>query len=196
MDDEQLLNLLLRTTTLVRREERPRGGHHGEPVPPGPPHGPRNPYDRPGPPPGPGGMPGEMGYAPMGPGRDGRPDDGRPDDGRRGRGPHLAQGRVLTMLNVKEGQSQKDLAYLLGIRPQSLTATLAELEDEGMIERRKNPDDGRVINVFLTDAGRERAEQAMSSRKERAQGTFAALDDDDKDELARILTKLSDALED
>ena len=100
------------------------------------------------------------------------------------------------MLNVKEGQSQKDLAYLLGIRPQSLTATLAELEDEGMIERRKNPDDGRVINVFLTDAGRERAEQAMSSRKERAQGTFAALDDDDKDELARILTKLSDALED
>ena len=109
--------------------------------------------------------------------------------------PHLAQARVLSMLLMKEGQSQKDLAYLLGIRPQSLTETLAQLEEAGCIERRKNPNDGRVINVYLTEAGRKRAEEAVNNRKQRAEGAFSALDERDKEELARILTKLSDALE-
>ena len=100
------------------------------------------------------------------------------------------------MLAAKEGLSQKDLAYLLGIRPQSLTNTLGQLEQEGYIERRRNPDDRRMFNVYPTEAGRERAEQNATSRARHAQDTFASLDEHDKEELSRILEKLSESLED
>lgn len=189
-DDEELLNLLLRTTTLVRREQHHPGAPapDGRPMPPGGPHAPHP--DGPRGPQGPGGPDGMGG--PGGPYPDPREANAR-HHGHEGR---LAQGRVLAMLLVGEGQSQKELAYLLGIRPQSLTTTLAHLEEDGCIERRKNPDDGRVVNVFLTDAGRERAQQAVKRRKVRAEGAFAVLDESEKDELARILEKLSEALED
>lgn len=173
IDDEELMQLFSRTSMQVRRAQRTGEEAHGHRD-----HGPR---DRREPPPPPyderGGHPGPPPPPPSGQG-------------------HRAQGRVLALLDMSEGLSQKDIAYMLGIRPQSLTETLMQLEESGFIERRRNPDDGRISNVYLTQRGRERAKQAAMSRRLGAQGAFASLDEHDKEELARILRKLSDALED
>jgi DNA-binding MarR family transcriptional regulator len=96
---------------------------------------------------------------------------------------------------MREGLSQKDLAYLLGIRPQSLTEALAHLEETGLVERRHNERDARVINVFLTDAGRERAAKVAEDRKKSAADVFSVLDEDEKEQLGVILDKLTVGLE-
>lgn len=174
VSDEQLLHLLTRTSALVAR--RQRDAEHQRP--------PAEPY---------GMQAGGPGPRDFGPPPAGRPDAPPPEHRRDS--PHHAQNRVLATLNMQEGLSQKELAYVLGIRPQSLSETLVQLQQAGLIVRKKNKDDGRVINVYLTDAGRERAKAAAASRRKSAQGAFSTLSDKEKQQLAHILSKLADSLE-
>lgn len=111
-----------------------------------------------------------------------------------GSGRH-GQNRVLAVLMMQDGTSQKDLAYLLGIRPQSLSEALARLEESGMIERRHNENDRRVVNVYLTDAGRGRARKVAEDRKKSAADVFSVLTDEEKDQLSAMLGKVSAKLE-
>lgn len=111
-----------------------------------------------------------------------------------GSGRH-GQNRVLAVLMMQDGTSQKDLAYLLGIRPQSLSEALAKLEESDMIERRHNENDRRVVNVYLTDAGRDRARKVAEDRKKSAADVFSVLTDEEKDQLSAMLGKVSAKLE-
>lgn len=122
---------------------------------------------------------------------------GHKGPGKHHSGMHQRQGqaRALVMVNGHEGISQKDLAFGLGIRPQSLSEMLVKLEEDGMVERRKSEEDARVTNVYLTDAGRERAQGIETSRKERADAAFAALTDEEKEQLNYLLGKIDDELE-
>ena len=105
------------------------------------------------------------------------------------------QGRVLMMVHSNEGISQKELAFSLGIRPQSLSEMLVKLEEDGLVLRKKSEEDARVTNVFLTDAGRERAEAIEAGHKERADAVFAELTDEEKEQLNYLLGKISEGLE-
>lgn len=106
-----------------------------------------------------------------------------------GSGRH-GQNRVLAILMMQDGTSQKDLAYLLGIRPQSLSEALDKLEASQLVERRQNEEDKRVVNVFLTDAGRRRAEKVAEDRKKNAADVFSVLSDEEKEQFAAIMEKI------
>ena len=67
--------------------------------------------------------------------------------------PHRGQGRVMALLKMRPEISQKELAYLLDIRPQSLGELLAKLERNGYIERSASEEDRRGMNIRLTEAG-------------------------------------------
>ena len=110
-------------------------------------------------------------------------------------GKRRGQQRVIAMVAMKEGISQKDLAFLLGIRPQTLGELLRRLEERGLVERKKSETDGRVIEVYLTDEGRMRAEEIAERRKLAAADLFAVLTDEEKDQLASILDKLGTELD-
>ena len=103
--------------------------------------------------------------------------------------------RVISMVAMQEGISQKDLAYLLGIRPQTLGEMLQKLEGYGIVERKKSESDGRVTQVYLTDAGRTHAEEIAEMRKVVAADIFAVLTDDEKEQLSTILDKLDAELD-
>lgn len=111
-----------------------------------------------------------------------------------GSGRH-GQNRVLAVLMMQDGTSQKDLAYLLGIRPQSLSEALDKLEESKMVERRHNENDKRVVNVYLTEAGRSRAGKVAEDRKKNAADVFSVLSDEEKDQLASSLGKIAAKLE-
>jgi DNA-binding MarR family transcriptional regulator len=112
----------------------------------------------------------------------------RAHGGRRGPGPHdetRGQGRVLALLTLHSPIAQRDLAYLLGVRPQSMGELLAKLEGVGLVRRLPDPDDARARLVELTEAGRSAARElaarpgidplAPLSEDERA--TFLAMAD-------------------
>jgi MarR family transcriptional regulator, transcriptional regulator for hemolysin len=55
-----------------------------------------------------------------------------------------------------EGASQRELAQHMRIEPPTLTRHLDKLAQDGLVERRPDPDDRRVVRVVVTPAGYER----------------------------------------
>ena len=63
----------------------------------------------------------------------------------------------FALLNIdKDGTPSTALAPRLGMEPTSLTRTLKTMEDKGLILKRKNPRDGRGVNIYLTELGLEK----------------------------------------
>jgi MarR family transcriptional regulator for hemolysin len=65
-----------------------------------------------------------------------------------------AKWAVLARLDRFEGLKQAELAEMLDLQPISLTRLLDGLADNGLIERRPDPDDRRAKRLFLTPAAR------------------------------------------
>lgn len=67
----------------------------------------------------------------------------------------LAQFSVLNhLVRVGDGRAPVDIAQAFQVPKTSMTHSLAVLERAGLIEVRKNPQDGRSKLVYITDAGR------------------------------------------
>jgi DNA-binding MarR family transcriptional regulator len=64
------------------------------------------------------------------------------------------QGRVLALLKIQPEISTKNLAYLLGIRQQSLNELLNKMENGGYVERKPSEADKRIMIIHLTDKGK------------------------------------------
>ncbi|MFE4859088.1 MarR family winged helix-turn-helix transcriptional regulator [Streptomyces sp. NPDC056670] len=80
----------------------------------------------------------------------------------------LTPSQVSALALVEKGgaASASALAAIEGVRPQSMAATLAALDQQGLIQRSQDPQDGRRQLVTLTEAGRERAEGNRQARAE------------------------------
>ncbi|MFJ8622331.1 MarR family transcriptional regulator [Kitasatospora sp. NPDC093550] len=77
-----------------------------------------------------------------------------------------SQAAVLSRL-INDGlSSASELAVAERVRPQSMAATLAALEQRGLIERRPDPEDGRRQLISLTGAGVELIADSRRAREE------------------------------
>src|ERR1043166_5899802 len=65
-----------------------------------------------------------------------------------------AQWVVLVRLDRSEGLKQCELADILEVQPITLTRLLDRLAENGLIERRPDPEDRRVKRLYLTPAAR------------------------------------------
>jgi len=83
-----------------------------------------------------------------------------------------SQTSVLGAL-AKNDATAAALAAAERIRPQSMAATLAALEQQGLVERRPDPDDGRRQVVSLSTAGRARIDGDRAARQEWLAREFA-----------------------
>ncbi len=105
------------------------------------------------------------------------------------------QGKLLSILMENPGISQKTLAELLHVRPQTLGEQLVKLETSGLIERRTNDYDKRVINIFLTDSGAASAKELSEKSEETIAQIFADMQDDELDQLLTLVQKLNASIE-
>src|SRR6266849_1289721 len=65
-----------------------------------------------------------------------------------------AQWAVLARVERAEGLKQIELADTLDIQPITLTRLIDRLCDNGLLERRSDPDDRRAKRLFLTPTAR------------------------------------------
>jgi DNA-binding MarR family transcriptional regulator len=77
-----------------------------------------------------------------------------------------SQTSVLSRLGKDGASSASALAVAEHVRPQSMAATLAALEERALIQREPDPEDGRRQLVTLTETGRERVEGNRQAREE------------------------------
>ena len=69
--------------------------------------------------------------------------------------------RILLNLYRREGISQQELARKLLVGRSNMSMLLPQLEKRGLIERRGDGKDRRVLRLFLTEEGKDITEKAM-----------------------------------
>ena len=78
-------------------------------------------------------------------------------------GASMATGFALLSMDKDKGTPSTSLGPKMGMEATSLTRTLKSMEDKGLIIRKKNPDDGRGVLIYLTDFGREKRELSRNT---------------------------------
>ena len=73
---------------------------------------------------------------------------------------------IVARLDKGGPATTADLARAEAVKPQSMGATLALLEREGLVERRPHPTDGRQVLFALTAAGSEARRQRSVAKRE------------------------------
>ena len=90
--------------------------------------------------------------------------------------------RRLTALAVQEGVTQPAMTQLIG-----------RLQDAGLVRREADPADGRVVQVRLTDQGRETLARRRAVRAERLAAVLDQISPEDRAALSAALPAI-DAL--
>ena len=110
----------------------------------------------------------------------------------------LAESSALKRLDKGGPATSSDLAKQDRISPQSMGATLAALEQRGLIERHRDPGDGRRIMLSVSDAGRQMINDRRGARAEQlAAALRAAFTDGEVSQLraaAPLLERLAEKL--
>ena len=90
---------------------------------------------------------------------------------------------ALARLERVGSMTTADLARAESVKPQSMGATLAELEREGLVERQPHPTDGRQVLFALTDEGVEARRKRSAAKQRWLLAAMAKLDDGEQQTL-------------
>lgn len=78
-------------------------------------------------------------------------------------GGSMATGFTLLSIDKEGGIPSTALGPKMGMEATSLTRTLKSMEEKGLIIRKKNPDDGRGVLIYLTEFGKEKRELSKNT---------------------------------
>ncbi len=100
---------------------------------------------------------------------------------------------MLTRLAENEGMAQQAIGELIGLNPTQMVFLVDELEDRGLVERRRNPADRRSYGLYLTDAGRDMLAEVRAVARLH-QGTLgSSLTEPEREQLTALLRRLAAA---
>lgn len=102
---------------------------------------------------------------------------------------------VLSTIERRGPITLGDLATRERVRPPTVTAAVTRLEERGLLVRRPDPDDRRVVRVEITAAGRRLLARARSRKTAFLAKRLADLDDEDRDVLRAAVAVLDRVLE-
>ena len=105
-------------------------------------------------------------------------------------GAHL----VLSVLAIHEGINQRELVRYTHLRPPTISIILRRMEEEGIVERKSNPDDLRAVHVYLTEAGRLLDQQHIERIRKLDANAMRGLSEEEIAVLMQLLPKLRDNL--
>jgi DNA-binding MarR family transcriptional regulator len=103
------------------------------------------------------------------------------------------QAGLLRAIATAPGRSQQALAEQLGTPATRLVALLDGLEQRGVIERRRNPDDRRLHAVVLTGVGQDLMAQLGELAMAHGQELTESLDDAERQQLHGLLRRIAEA---
>lgn len=106
-----------------------------------------------------------------------------------------SQTATLARLESAGPMTTAELARSESVKPQSMGATLAELEREGLVERRPHPTDGRQVLFSLTDEGVEARRKRSAAKQKWLLAAMARLDSAEQETLmfvAALIRRLAE----
>ena len=105
-------------------------------------------------------------------------------------GTSLTAASTLRRLERHGAHRLSDLAVAEGVTQPAMTQLVSRLERDGLAGRAGHPDDGRVVVVSITPAGRRAVRRRRAARAERLSALLAALPAADRAAIAAALPAL------
>jgi DNA-binding MarR family transcriptional regulator len=105
-------------------------------------------------------------------------------------GLHLGQEFYLAQLWREDGVTSADLAARTGVSAPAVTKVVSGLERAGLVRRERDPGDGRIVRVWLTEAGRALREPVTAVWYECERAFWDGLPDDDRARLHAVIDHL------
>ena len=105
---------------------------------------------------------------------------------------HRSQAMVLYKLFVQDGMTQSEIAQQLSVQGATVTDMLQRMEEGGMVTRRRDRADNRLVRVYLTDAGREKERSIMEQFLKLESAVFAGFDESERVKLRQLLNRAMD----
>ena len=104
----------------------------------------------------------------------------------------LTTGTFPALLELWEtdGLTQKQLIERLDIEQATMANTLARMERDGLIVRKKDANDGRAQRVWLTDRARALRDPAIAAAEEENAMRLGALTEDERNQFLALMQKV------
>lgn len=99
---------------------------------------------------------------------------------------------ILVHVARQEGRTQQQLATALGLHRNSMVSLIDDLEQRGLVERRRHPDDRRAYAIHLTPAARDVVAAATRLADEQEAAMLGGLDASDRAALLAILGRMAE----
>ena len=107
-----------------------------------------------------------------------------------GHGVTTAQIGLMRQLANEPGLSGAELARRLLISPQGVQLALAALERRGLVERKQDPQHGRIMQAYLTDEGRAVTSAVLTDALAAHEWVFGVLSSDEQQQLRDLLGRV------
>ena len=97
---------------------------------------------------------------------------------------------ALLLLWEKDGATQRELVEQLEIEQPTMANTLARMERDGLIVRKKDPGDGRAQRIWLTDKARALHRPAINAAKNVNNDALTVLSKTERQQFIKTLRKV------
>jgi MarR family transcriptional regulator for hemolysin len=118
------------------------------------------------------------------------------DDAMSRHGVRVGQNLVLEVLWETDGLTPGELAGRLHVTTPTVVNTATRMEAAGLLVRRRDPADGRLVRLHLTPKARAAQEPIEEARRRLAEHAMATLTDDERRHLRSALEKIIDRMSD
>ena len=98
---------------------------------------------------------------------------------------------VLVMIDQNPGTSQSSVSAALGIQKANFVAVIADLENRGLVRRRKSDTDARTYSLCLTPRGRSLLQHAVELQSRHEARVVAQIGNEGRLQLLGLLERLS-----
>lgn len=90
------------------------------------------------------------------------------------------QAAALLIINSNPGITQSGLAAELAIQGATVTTMLQRMEENSLVDRRRDPDDNRLVRVHLTPLGERKAQEFMGCLDDLHRRILAGFSDEEQ----------------
>jgi MarR family transcriptional regulator, organic hydroperoxide resistance regulator len=105
-------------------------------------------------------------------------------------GLHAGQEFILLHLWDQDGMTQTQLAEALDVEPPTITKMISRMQSNDLVQRQPDPDDGRVMRVWLTEKGRSLREPVLAEWAKLEEQTLQRLTTREQAALRDLLSQI------
>jgi DNA-binding MarR family transcriptional regulator len=118
------------------------------------------------------------------------------DAAMRRHGLHPGQNHLLAVLWARDGATPGEIAAAVGVTTPAVVKMAGRMVDAGLVTRRRDDRDNRLVRLWLTDAGRALHAPVERERRLIEEKITGGLTDVEREHLARALEKIRQAAND